>query len=57
LDAKTTPQGGIIASEFTLIRLVGLERELGELLGREVQILPEPIRKPRLRAEVERDRV
>ena len=40
-----------------LIRLIGLERELRELLGREVQILPEPIRKPRLRAEVERDRV
>jgi uncharacterized protein len=45
------------AAKMDLIRLVGLERELGDLLGREVQILPEPIRKPRLRAEVERDRV
>jgi uncharacterized protein len=45
------------AAKMDLIRLVGLERELGDLLGRGVQILPEPIRKPRLRAEVERDRV
>ena len=44
-------------AKMNLIRLIGLERELRELLGREVQILPEPIRKPRLRAEVERDRV
>jgi predicted nucleotidyltransferase len=36
---------------------VALEQELGDLLGREVQILTEPIRKPRLRAEVERDGV
>ena len=45
------------SAKMDLIRLIGLERELRELLGREVQILPEPIRKPRLRAEVERDRV
>jgi predicted nucleotidyltransferase len=45
------------AAKIDLIRLVGLERELGDPLGREVQILPEPIRKPRLRAEVERDRI
>lgn len=45
------------AAKLDLLRLVALERELGELLGREVQILPEPIRKPRLRSEVERDGV
>ncbi|HSZ92271.1 MAG TPA: nucleotidyltransferase domain-containing protein [Acetobacteraceae bacterium] len=45
------------AANMDLIRLVGLERELGDLLGREVQILLEPIKKPRLKAEVERDRV
>ena len=45
------------SAKIDLIRLVGLERELGNLLGRSVQILPEPISKPRLRAEVERDRV
>ena len=45
------------AAKMDLIRLVGLERELSDLLGREVQILPAPINKPRLRAEVERDRV
>jgi hypothetical protein len=45
------------ASNLDLVRLVGLKRELTGLLGREVQILSEPIRKPRLRAEVERDSV
>ena len=45
------------AAKMDLIRLVGLEQELGDLLGREVQILPEPVEKPRLRASVERDRV
>lgn len=44
-------------ARMDLIRLVGLERELAALLGREVQILPEPVEKPRLRANVERDRV
>jgi uncharacterized protein len=45
------------AARMDLIRLAGLERELGALLGREVQILPEPVEKPRLRASVARDRV
>jgi len=45
------------AAKISLIDLVRLEDELGALLGREVQILPEPIRKNRLRANVERDRI
>jgi uncharacterized protein len=45
------------AANMDLLRLVGLEQELGDLLSREVQILLEPIKKPRLKAEVERDRV
>jgi uncharacterized protein len=45
------------AAKMDLIRLVGLERELGDLLGRKVDILPEPIRKERLRNNVERDRI
>ena len=45
------------AARMDLIRLAGLERELSALLGRAVQILPESIEKPRLRASVERDRV
>lgn len=45
------------AAKMDLIRLVGLEQELADLLGRDVQILPEPVEKPRLRASVERDRV
>jgi predicted nucleotidyltransferase len=43
------------AAKMDLIRLVELEYELGDLLGRRVEILPEPIRKERLRANVERD--
>jgi uncharacterized protein len=49
-----------LAAEFdptAKMDLIRLERELRELLGREVQILPERIRKQRLRAEVDRDRV
>ena len=43
------------AANMDLIRLV--ERELGDLLGREVQILPEPVEKPRLRANLAQDRI
>lgn len=39
-----------------LFRLLGLERRLGDILGRPVDLLPEPIEPPRLRAKVERDR-
>lgn len=39
-----------------LFRLVGLERRLTELLGRNVGLLPEPIEQSRLRASVDRDR-
>jgi predicted nucleotidyltransferase len=52
LAAKFDP-----AAEMDLIRLVALERQLGEKLGRPVEILPEPVENPRLRANVERDRV
>ncbi|WP_205963546.1 nucleotidyltransferase family protein [Roseicella aquatilis] len=40
-----------------LFALTGLERRLGEMLGRPVDLLPEPVEKPRLRAAIERDRV
>ena len=39
-----------------LLRLIGLEQRLEELLGRSVDLLAEPIEHPRLRAAVERDR-
>jgi len=41
---------------ITLIGLAQLELRLGDLLGRKVDLLPEPIQKPRLRANVDRDR-
>ncbi len=44
------------AAEMDLIRLVALERPIGKALGRAVEILPEQIENPRLRANVERDR-
>jgi predicted nucleotidyltransferase len=43
-------------AHITLIGLIGLESKLGELLGRRVDLLPEPIHRPRLRANVDRDR-
>ena len=45
------------ASSMDLIRLVGLERRIGETLGRTVEILAEPVENRRLRANVERDRL
>jgi predicted nucleotidyltransferase len=39
-----------------VFRLVGLERRLAEILGHDVDLLPEPIEHRRLRANVERDR-
>lgn len=44
------------AARIDLVRLVGLERQIGALLGRKVDLLPEPVEKPRLRANIERDR-
>ncbi len=43
-------------AHITLIGLAGIELRLGELLGRKVDLLPEPIQKPRLRANVDCDR-
>ena len=45
------------AAEMDLVRLVALERRIGAKLGRPVEILPEPVENPRLRANVERDRL
>lgn len=39
-----------------LIRLTGLAQRLEEILGRPVDLLPEPIEHPRLRANLQRDR-
>jgi predicted nucleotidyltransferase len=39
-----------------LFALASLERRLGELVGRKVDLLPEPVEKFRLRANIERDR-
>ena len=45
------------AAEMDLIRLVALERRIGEARGRPAEILPEPVESRRLRTNVERDRV
>jgi uncharacterized protein len=44
------------AARIGLFALGALERRLAELIGRRVDLLPEPIEKPRLRANVDRDR-
>jgi predicted nucleotidyltransferase len=44
------------AAQMDLIQLIGLERRIGEALGRQVEILAEPVESPHLRANVERDR-
>lgn len=40
-----------------LFGLSALERRLAELVGRPVDLLPEPVEKLRLRANIERDRI
>ncbi|MBV8915931.1 MAG: nucleotidyltransferase domain-containing protein [Acetobacteraceae bacterium] len=52
LAAELAPEARI-----GLFALAALERRLSELLGRPVDLLPEPVEKPRLRANIERDRV
>jgi DNA invertase Pin-like site-specific DNA recombinase/predicted nucleotidyltransferase len=44
------------AARIGLFALGALERRLAELIGRRVDLLPEPIEKPRLRANIDRDR-
>lgn len=39
-----------------LFALGALERRLTELVGRPVDLLPEPVERPRLRANIDRDR-
>lgn len=39
-----------------LFGLVALERRLSELLGRKVDLLPEPVEKKRLQVNIDRDR-
>lgn len=43
-------------ARMDFFRLVGIEMELAELLGRPVQLIPEPVRKARLQANIDRDR-
>jgi uncharacterized protein len=45
------------AAGIGLFALNGLERRLAAMLGRPVDLLPEPVEKPRLRANIERDRL
>ena len=51
-----------LAAEFDstarmdLFRLTALERRIAEILGRRVDLLPEPVEKLRLRANIDRDR-
>ena len=44
------------AAQMDLFRLSALERRVTEMLGRKVDLLPEPVEKPRLRASIDRDR-
>ena len=44
------------AAGMDLIRLSALERRISELVGRTVDLLPEPVEKQRLRANIDRDR-
>jgi predicted nucleotidyltransferase len=51
LAAELDPDAGI-----GLFALGALERRLANLVGRKVDLLPEPVEKPRLRTNIEQDR-
>src|SRR6266568_4385536 len=51
LAAEFDPAAGI-----GLLDVVALERRLSEILGRAVDLLPEPVEKERLQAKIDRDR-
>jgi uncharacterized protein len=44
------------SAQVGLFRLMGLQRRLTEILGRSVDLVPEPAENPRLRQNIERDR-
>jgi uncharacterized protein len=44
------------AAHIGLIGLSALERRIGDLVGRKVDLVPEPVEAPRLRASIDRDR-
>ena len=44
------------AARMDLLRLTALERRIAELLGRPVDLLPEPAEKHRLQDQINRDR-
>ena len=52
LVAELVPEVGI-----DLFRMTAMERHLSELLGRGVDLIPEPVEKQRLQAKIERDRL
>jgi uncharacterized protein len=43
------------AARTDLFRLTALERRIAEILGRRADLLPEPVEKPRLRANIDWD--
>jgi uncharacterized protein len=43
-------------ARMDLFRLIALERRITEILGRRVDLLPEPVEKLRLRGNIDRDR-
>ncbi len=51
LAAELDPEASI-----GLFALEALERRLADLVGRKVNLLPEPVEKQRLRANIDRDR-
>jgi predicted nucleotidyltransferase len=44
------------AARMDLLRLTALEKRIAELLGRPVDLLPEPVEKHRLQDQINRDR-
>jgi predicted nucleotidyltransferase len=44
------------ASHIGLFRLTAIERRLAQIVGRDVDLFPEPVEQPRLQSNIDRDR-
>ena len=56
IDLAMTPDRNVV-KKFSLLDLVGMEQRLSEMLRMNVDLVVEPSEKPRLQAQIDRDRV
>jgi uncharacterized protein len=59
MDSESDVELAVMFDPVAHIGLIGpsaLERRIGELIGRKVDLVPEPVESPRFRASIDKDR-